>query len=123
MKNKKTLRKTPAKKARQARSASLSTGVQQVIRERKGELDVLRIKFNDEADLNKLKSEMLSILPGFGSTMLFTCGTMGKTLATIDKARKQLRAVGITNQFRFGKTFFNGQSKFKGITIHRYNTV
>lgn len=94
----------------------------QPIKYNKGNLDILHLDPNKAEDFAKLKSEMLSILPGFASSVLFNAGTMRKTLFLIDKAKKELRLIGANpDQFRFGKAIFNGQNKFKGLVMHRYN--
>ncbi len=116
-------KKRPVKKRIHPERMEPLNRVQEVINFQKGKLEVMKLNLDKEEDFHKLKSEMLAILPGFSSTVLFSFGSMRITLSMIDKARKQLRATGVTNQFRFGREVLNGENKFVGIAINRYNTM
>jgi hypothetical protein len=108
----KKVKRKPAKKARIER-----TGDAPIPPTRKGDLPVMNYDISTEAGLKLLKDELNRIPRGFGSAVLFNCGTFRQTLAVIDKAKKG------TTHFRFGKDVWNGQGVFKGITVHRYKTA
>ena len=117
---KETTKRKPAKKASKKKKP-VPQGNYAIRPTNKGHKLPVMYYDGSEKSIALLKDELQRIPPGFGSAVLFNAGTFRQTLAALEKAFKGLIGSSNVRQYRFGKDIWNGQNKFKGITVHRYN--